>query len=363
MNWPKLRWPSVPTGSEKPSWAGLLGCASMAYVLVELYLRGGSWQEWVWTSVVFVIFFGLCILAAMYWSQQKVMQVICLAIGVLAAAFTTYQPTGVYYFIFVAAFGPLAVGGRFVGSALIVIAAVMLIQTEWRMFWPPSFVPHVASVQAVLIGSAITFVARQQIAVRRIVKTAERERIARDLHDILGHTLSVVILKSELAHRLMDQDPQRARREIEDVERISRRALAEVREAIAGYGTADQIGEIERAKATLETAGIRAEHQVDPVDIPAAHERVLALVVREAITNVVRHAAARHCRVTLERIDSGYRLQVRDDGRGGIDREGMGMRGIRERIAAIGGNVAWKVGVGTELIVTVPTTSNTEGIA
>jgi two-component system sensor histidine kinase DesK len=88
--------------------------------------------------------------------------------------------------------------------------------------------------------------------------------------------------------------------------------------------------------------------------MPVAHERVLALVLREAVTNVVRHAQARSCRLTLKGTAGAYRLEVRDDGRGGSHREGLGMRGIRERVAAIGGTVSWNVDAGTELTITVP---------
>jgi two-component system sensor histidine kinase DesK len=204
------------------------------------------------------------------------------------------------------------------------------------------------------VGGAITFVVRQQITLRRTLQTAERERIARDLHDILGHTLSVIILKSELANRLLEQDSTCAKTEIEDIERISRNALSEVREAIVGYHAGDLAAELDRAKATLGTAGIAAECNHETVSMPVAHERVLALVLREAITNVVRHAQAKSCRVTIEGTRAAYRLEIRDDGRGGDHREGLGMRGIRERVAAIGGTASWKVSGGTHLTITVP---------
>jgi two-component system sensor histidine kinase DesK len=223
--------------------------------------------------------------------------------------------------------------------------------------------PYVVAIEAVLVGAAITLVARQQIALRQILKTAERERIARDLHDILGHTLSVITLKSELASRLLDHDPRRAKAEIEDVERISRNALSEVREAIVGYHAGDLIAEFDRAKSTLETAGIVVERHCEAAGMPVAQERVLALVLREAVTNVLRHAQAKRCRMTLQKTDTAYRLEVRDDGRGGVHQEGLGMRGIRERVAAIGGNVSWNAGPGTELTITVPIAVHAAGEA
>jgi len=212
-----------------------------------------------------------------------------------------------------------------------------------------------------MVGGAITVVTRQQMAVARIHKIAERERIARDLHDILGHTLSVIILKSELAGRLLEQDPRRAKTEIDDVERISRNALSEVREAVLGYRAGDLLAEFDRAISTLQTAGVVVERSYEAVAMPAAQERVLALALREAVTNVLRHAQATHCRITLRETGGVYQLVLRDDGRGGVHREGMGMRGIRDRVAAIGGTALWNAGPGTELTITVPVASSTDG--
>jgi two-component system, NarL family, sensor histidine kinase DesK len=355
-----MKWFKLPTGADKPSWASLWGAVSMAYIFVEPYQRQASWVEWTWTGLAFLIFLALFIVAAIDWSRKHVMQRVCIAMAVLAITFTIYRSSGVFFFIFVAAFGPLAVNGSIVGSAAIIVSSVSLIFSVWWLLWPPSLIPYVVSLEAFLVGGGITFVVRQQIAVRRIVKSAERERIARDLHDILGHTLSVVILKSELASRLIERDPQRAKTEIDEVERISRQALHEVRQAIHGYHDGDIQSEFERAQATLETIGIVVESHFDAVDIPATQERVLALVLREAVTNVVRHAQAKHCRISLQKMEDAYRMTIRDDGRGVTGGEGIGMRGIRERVMAIGGTASWITDHGTELTTTVPINVNAD---
>jgi two-component system sensor histidine kinase DesK len=189
------------------------------------------------------------------------------------------------------------------------------------------------------------------------LKTAEQERIARDLHDILGHTLSVIILKSELANRLLEQNPERAKTEMQDVERISRKALTEVREAISGYRSGDLLAELEQAQKTLATAGIAVQRDWEPIVLPIAHERVLALVLREAITNVLRHAHATQCKLSLKQATDAYELAIYDNGRGIDSGEGNGMRGIRERVASIGGQVAWQCAPGTHLKITVPVTA------
>lgn len=352
MKWPDLR---IPTGTEKPSWPGLFGTAALVYLFIDPYRAGASWDEWLWTGLAFVVFVGLSIVGLIYWSRPRVIQCVCVAMVVVAVAFTAYRPAGVVFFIFVAGFGPLAVAGNLVWAAAIVGSVSLLALVEWWLFWPSAMTPYVIAIESILIGGAIAFLVRQQVAVREAVTSAERERIARDLHDVLGHTLSVIILKSELAGRLIEGDPRRARLEVADVERIARHALTEVRHTIVGYQMNDLQTEFDRAKATLETAGIAAECRFAPVGLPATHDRVLALALREAVTNVVRHAQARTCRVTLQVSGGLCTVQVTDDGRGGALAEGVGMRGIRERAAAIGGEAVWRSRTsGTELSVTVP---------
>ena len=136
-----------------------------------------------------------------------------------------------------------------------------------------------------------------QEEIEHLAKVAERERIARDLHDLLGHTLSLITLKAELARKLVDRDPQRAKQEMQDVEHTSRAALADVREAISGYRGQGLAAELLRARQTLETAGITVDCEASEVPLSPAQETVLALALREAVTNVVRHAQAQ----TLQR--------------------------------------------------------------
>lgn len=358
-----MKWLDIPQGAEKPSWAGLFGAVPVIYVFWEPYQNGAAWNEWLLTSIAVASSLVLTVIAAIYWSRARAMQGVCVAMTVLGIAFTSYRPSGVVFYLFVAAFGPLAVSGNLVHSALITLGTAAAIVLHWKLFWPPSLMPYIVACEALLFGAAITTVARQQTALRHTLKVAERERIARDLHDILGHTLSVIILKSELAARVIDGDPKLAKTQIEDVERISREALREVREAIVGYRQGDLQSELERARSTLETAGLQVEQHCEAFEIPSAHERVIALVLREAVTNIVRHANAKRCVITVRQSGSGYALEVRDDGTGGALEPGMGMRGIRERIAALGGTVNWRSDQGTQLSIEVPLASRIDGEA
>jgi two-component system sensor histidine kinase DesK len=195
---------------------------------------------------------------------------------------------------------------------------------------------------------------RAQEEVAQFARVAERERIARDLHDLLGHTLSVIVLKSELASKLFDRDPARARNEIREVESISREALTQVRAAVRGYRLAGIQGELRNARTALEAAGVQLEAVVEPPGLTPAQETVFALALREGVTNVVRHSQASLCRLTLRQADRFCELEVADNGRGGEVVEGSGLKGMRERVEAIGGAVECDGSHGTSLRVRVP---------
>jgi two-component system sensor histidine kinase DesK len=193
-----------------------------------------------------------------------------------------------------------------------------------------------------------------QDEIDRLARIAERERIARDLHDLLGHTLSVIVLKSELASKLAEKDPQRAATEIRDVERISRDALSEVRAAVRGYHSVGLDAELEHAREALTAAGIDFDSKVEPITVSASQESVLALAIREAVTNVVRHAGARTCQLALRCRYFGCELEIFDDGRGGSAPDGFGLSGMRERVEALGGTLERDGTQGMRLILRLP---------
>lgn len=153
----------------------------------------------------------------------------------------------------------------------------------------------------------------------------------------------------------MDRDPSRAGNEIREVEQISRQALSEVRDAIRGYRSQGLAAELAQAKSTLETAGLTVQcDAATTVKLPAVQESVLSLAVREAVTNVMRHAQARNCRMRLEQQNGSCRLEIQDDGRGGFHSEGNGLRGMRERVEMLGGTLSRNTDAGTTLTITLP---------
>ena len=177
-----------------------------------------------------------------------------------------------------------------------------------------------------------------QQEVRRLAALAERERIGRDLHDLLGHTLSLVAIKSELARRLALEDPPRAQREMAEVERVARHALGEVRAAVTGMRRSDLASELASARLMLEASGVRFEGELPAgLALPPSIEAPLALVLREAVTNIHRHARASTASVGFDMGKERFDMQISDNGRGGVAAHGNGISGMRERVRALGG--------------------------
>ena len=197
---------------------------------------------------------------------------------------------------------------------------------------------------------------RANSEIARLSREAERERIARDLHDLLGHTLTVITVKLDLARRLLSRDADRARNEMLEAEQTARTALAEVREAVAGYRGEGLVAEIRRARQSLLAADVKLTTALAPANLPPGHADVLCLALREAVTNIVRHAHATACTVTLVEENGTIHFAVEDDGQGGPIREGNGLRGMRERLQTVGGaaTLTGSVNGGTRLEITLP---------
>jgi two-component system sensor histidine kinase DesK len=205
--------------------------------------------------------------------------------------------------------------------------------------------------------------ARKQAALRlsqeeveRLAKLAERERIGRDLHDLLGHTLSVIAIKAELASKLSARDPEAARTEIADVERIAREALGQVRRAVSGMRAVGIRAEFANARLALSAVLVDFEYRAPEIALHPETETVLALALREATTNIIRHAEARRCTAELAREGANVVLVVRDDGIGGAVDGGNGLAGMRERVEAMGGSLRIEsaAGQGTTLRIALP---------
>lgn len=267
------------------------------------------------------------------------------------------------FFIYACAFaGWLGPVQRAVGGIAAVLGWVVLVAFAWQphpTFWGPALAfGAIVGLTCVVDSVRLRRAAELRLSqdeVRQMAQVAERERISRDLHDLLGHTLSVITLKAELAGRLVDRDPQKATAEIREVEEVSRAALAEVREAISGMRRRGLAGELQQAEIALKAAGVQLAVEGAPPALKPANEAVLAMVVREAVTNVIRHAQAGHCRIEFRTGNGETFVEVRDDGRGGKPVAGGGIEGMRARLAAVGGRLEVGGDFGLRLRAWLPT--------
>jgi two-component system, NarL family, sensor histidine kinase DesK len=233
--------------------------------------------------------------------------------------------------------------------------------------WPFRIFIFIPVIMIWVIGSAVFHdVSRDHRAVtlraenRRVAHLAtiaERERIARDVHDIAGQALTAIIVRSQLLQRLAPSDQRRATEEADEVERIARGALSSIRQSVTGWHQASLRDELAVARDALASAGIELEALGDlEVDLAPSVENVLALGLREAVTNVLRHANASTVEARIESRDGGVSLTVTDDGIGPSKGNGSGIQGMRERVIAAGGTLRFGAGTtgGTELRIDMP---------
>ncbi|WP_165960559.1 sensor histidine kinase [Actinocrispum wychmicini] len=243
------------------------------------------------------------------------------------------------------------IGGRWVVVRLAAIGAVIGL-IAWVQHSDAAVVVWVA-LTSVVVGF-FTSQARDQIDIfselqdsrrerARLAVAEERDRIARDLHDLVGHSLSVIAVKTELARRLVAADPERAENELADIDTVVRRALSEVRQAVTNYRQPTLAGELASARRAAASAGIDCRVQApESWNLPMPVDGALAWTVREGVTNVLRHSRAANCRIQLSIVDSSAELRIADDGAGPDepDSRGNGLVGLAERVQALGGSMS-----------------------
>jgi two-component system sensor histidine kinase DesK len=318
-----------------------------------------SANVWIATIACAVVFLPLYFRG--YWCGTQGKYWIIGAIAALGIVLTPFNPSGGVFTIYAASFAGAVRPSRrsallvavVVGSAALEALVLGLSIAIWAWQVPLSLVIGFTSSHFAKVREMNSRLRHANEEIAHLAKLAERERIARDLHDLLGHTLSLITLKASLASRLADRDPARAVEEIRDVERISREALTEVRAAVAGYRDTSFANQVAGSESMLRAAGIDMYAKIDAIQLSPAEEAVLSLILREAITNVVRHANATRCEVTLTSVDDVRTLCIDDDGRGKTDPDGNGITGMRERMTLLGGTISIESSEGTRVSVTL----------
>ncbi len=346
--------------SKSSHWVHHLRLVYLVFFVIPLFVQPPA-SVWLWSAN------GSALLAFL-WLYARVQRATGRALafciggifGLGAALLWVNPPGGVTFFIYAASF--LSDVGRpaVAGVWLVVLSAAAGAVLLWHGFIPMLGMPVImlivggARIHAAELKRKNRKLRRSQEEIEQLAALAERERIGRDLHDLLGHTLSVIVLKSELAAKVAEADPERCVAEIREVERISRETLADVRAAISGYRARGFPGELDNARRVLAGAGVAVSSTMDPVELTAVQETALSLALREAVTNVVRHARADRCAIRLRREGDRIRLDVEDDGVGGAPAGGNGLAGMRARIAEVGGAVEHDGRDGWRLAVSIP---------
>ncbi|GIN41640.1 MULTISPECIES: sensor histidine kinase [Heyndrickxia] len=194
--------------------------------------------------------------------------------------------------------------------------------------------------------------------IKELVKREERTRIARDLHDTLGHTLSLITLKSQLVEKLTKIDPERAQIEAKEIEKTSRSALKQVRELVTSMRAITIAEELIQVQEILQAAGIAYHHEglTDLSNIPPLTQNIISMCLKEAVTNVVKHSKAKNCSITIQSTTDSLRFIVKDDGIGlnNKNENGNGLKGMEERLSLIDGILLLSHQKGTSLELQIP---------
>lgn len=345
----------------KSPWSGAIHLLWSVWIFLTPALGNGFTLRWLLLTLasypLFLLLYARVMLAPRHHGPRYALAMVALSLVLLP-----WYPSGLSYFVFGCVM--MRMSGRsgwwmyllqLTALNIVFCAAALYFGYPWQaLVWMPAvsfIVGLVVNVEALSQQRDVALQLSQE-EVRRLATTAERERIGRDLHDLLGHTLSLITLKLELARKLYDRDDARARQEIGEAEAIAREALAQVRSAVTGIRASDLAGELASARLLLECQQVHLHYTVPP-PMPVEVERGLALVLREAATNIVRHAQATQARVEFMQEGRQLVMQIRDDGRGGLQAEGNGMCGMRERVAALGGQLQVQSGRGEGTLLTL----------
>ncbi|MCA0197679.1 MAG: sensor histidine kinase [Proteobacteria bacterium] len=334
----------------RPAWSEFVHLLWSVWVfIVPVFTSQGYDARWWLLTLASYPLFVVLFTAALLLPARRV-RACALGMVALALALMPWYPSGMSYFVFGCVFlgagrwrTPWGYPLALLALNVLFLACARVIGYPWSaMLWMPITTLAIGTILQVqrLVERKDAVLLLSQEEVRRLAATAERERIGRDLHDLLGHTLSLVALKADLAGRLLPRDPRAAQREIEELGQVAREALGQVRRAVSGIRAAGLAAELAAARVLLEGEGVSLQAEMDEAALAPEQETVLALCLREAVTNIHRHARATRVRVTLHGAGANWRLQVDDDGRGGAIRPGNGLDGMRERLQALGGSLS-----------------------
>ena len=318
----------------------------LAVPIIAVFTSDTAWWERLLVCAATAIFGVVYCCGAWAWftaeespPSNRALMVLLVALGAIAAV--TVPAIGAFALAYTPYLAALVIFTRppLVGVPIGVLlwaipAAVGLLVTETASLWVVGG-PGIGMLFIVALRIAEYYETKGRLHSEQLRAAEERSSIARDVHDVLGHSLTVLHVKAQLARRTMESDPERARAELDQIESLSREALSEVRSTVTRLRAPELPGELVVSRTTLESAGISARIS-DGLGEESAAPGALAWALREGITNVVRHSEATCCEIEI----SPQHLRIADDGTGiGARAEGNGLRGLRERAAAEGASV------------------------
>jgi two-component system sensor histidine kinase DesK len=314
-------------------------------------------MDLVWTALALITFLGLYFHA--YWVKSQYVIYHIVAIGLLGTLVAFITPTACTLFIYAGAFCsrlmPIKYAVTVLVSLLVWIASISWFFSFEMYFYQPALVftliVGILNIYQCALHQNKQALILSRKETQRLAQVAERERIARDLHDLIGHTFSVITIKADLAGRLIDKDPAKARIEIKQLENISRDALSQVREVVSGYRTSDLLSELANAKNVFSSVDIDFQYQFEnineqQIELDSTSNKELAIVLRELVTNIIKHAKATQVTAIIKHQNGKIVLAMQDDGQGfeNLQHQGFGIKGIEERIQKLKGFVAIKTG-------------------
>jgi two-component system, NarL family, sensor histidine kinase DesK len=375
-------------GEQDLTWEPFLRLSYLLLLFAPLSWKQtpGEFRSWFYPTLLTLPVF-LLLYRHDYRKRWRLTPLDLLPFAVLGYALTPVNPLGFTYLVYSAGFAPYVLPGL-LRPVLLSVALIIFHAVEIVLIHQPSIpITLVCSVLFITLSCVNSYfsveVNRKNAAlklshdeIRRLGAVAERERIGRDLHDLLGHTLSLIAIKSELAGKLLVRDPEEALGEIADVTRTARESLKQVRAAVAGMQPLSLQEELISATKLLESTGVKLTCCGDGAGLPTDTKAALAMIVREAVTNIHRHAGASRAWIEIttasgtdnpamadmtglphDRSGSGVvSLLVVDDGRGGATATGHGLAGIQARVGSLEGilQIESAPGRGTALRVQLP---------
>ncbi|PKG98574.1 sensor histidine kinase [Paraglaciecola sp. MB-3u-78] len=318
-------------------------------------------MDFVWTFLAVITFLGLYFHS--HWVKSKLTIYHIVGIVLIGTLATFVTPTASTLFVYAAAFcsrlKPLKYAFAVLMGILLWITGISWIFDFVIYFYLPALtftlIVGILNIYQYALHQNKQELVLSRKETQRLAQVAERERIARDLHDLIGHTFSVITIKADLAGRLLnkgqDKDLEKARGEIKQLQDISRAALSQVREVVSGYRTSDLLSELANAKNVFSSVDIHFDYQFENIDeqqieLDSASNKELAIVLRELVTNIIKHANATQVNATIKLNNGKIVLAMQDDGQGfnNSHHQGFGIKGIEERIQKLHGFVSIKSG-------------------